>query len=77
MNGELIKTGMQAVLSPSQIVQVTAVIRRELTPIQQALQAGLTASQLVAEWSGTIAQLNCNVSLSDVANAENTLLWLT
>ncbi|KAA4657684.1 hypothetical protein F3B98_28965, partial [Bacteroides ovatus] len=26
---------------------------------------------MVAEWSGTIAQLNCNVSLSDVANAEN------
>ncbi|MCE8943972.1 hypothetical protein K0G28_27700 [Bacteroides faecis] len=71
MNGELIKTGMQTVLSPSQIVQVTAVIRKELTPIQKALQAGLTASQLVAEWSGTIAQLNCNVSLFDVANAEN------
>lgn len=70
MNGELIKTELQAVLSPSQIVQKTA-IRKELTPIQQALQAGSTASQLVAEWSGTIAQLNCNVSLSDVANAEN------
>lgn len=70
MNGELIKTELQVVLSPSQIVQKTA-IRKELTPIQQALQAGSTASQLVAEWSGTIAQLNCNVSLSDVANAEN------
>lgn len=70
MNGEVIKTELQVVLSPSQIVQKTA-IRKELTPIQQALQAGSTASQLVAEWSGTIAQLNCNVSLSDVANAEN------
>lgn len=39
--------------------------------MQQALQAGSTASQLVAEWSGTIAQLNCNVSLCDVANAGN------
>ena len=71
MNGELIKTGLQAVLSPLQIVRETAVIRKELTPIQQALQTGSTASQLVAEWSGTVAQLNCNVSLSDVANAEN------
>lgn len=71
MNGELIKAGMQAVLSPLQIVQETAVIRKELTPMQQALQAGSTASQLVAEWSGTIAQLNCNVSLCDVANAGN------
>ena len=71
MNGELIKTGMQTVLSPSQIVQETAVIRKELTPIQKALRAGSTASQLVTEWSGTIAQLNCNVSLFDVANAEN------
>ena len=70
MNGELIKTELQVVLSPSQIVQKTA-IRKELTPIQQALQAGSTASQLVAEWSGTIAQLNCNVALYDVANAEH------
>ena len=71
MNGELIKAEMQVVLSPSQIVQETAIIRKELTPIQQALQAGSTASRLVAEWSGTIAQLNCNVSLFDVANAKN------
>ena len=71
MNGELIKTGLQVVLRPSQIVQETIVTPKELTPIQQALQTGSTASQLVAEWSGTIAQLNCNVSLSDVANAEN------
>ena len=35
------------------------------------MQAGSTASRLVAEWSGTIAQLNCNVSLFDVANAKN------
>lgn len=26
---------------------------------------------MVAEWSGTIAQLNCNISLCDVANAGN------
>lgn len=71
MNGELIKAEMQVVLSPSQIVQETAIIQKELTPIQQALQAGSTASRLVAEWSGTIAQLNCNVSLFDVANAKN------
>ena len=71
MNGELIKTGLQVVLRPSQIVQETIVTQKELTPIQQALQTGSTASQLVAEWSGTIAQLNCNVALYDVANAEH------
>ena len=59
------------VLRPSQIVQETIVTQKELTPIQQALQTGSTASQLVAEWSGTIAQLNCNVALYDVANAEH------
>ena len=71
MNGDLIKTGLQVVLRPSQIVQETIVTPKELTPIQQALQTGSTASQLVAEWSGTIAQLNCNVALYDVANAEH------
>ena len=71
MNGELIYTGLQVVLRPSQIVQETIVTPKELTPIQQALQTGSTASQLVAEWSGTIAQLNCNVALYDVANAEH------
>ena len=71
MNGELIKTGLQVVLRPSQIVQETIVTPKELTPIQQALQTGSTASQLVAEWSGTIAQLNCNVALYDLANAEH------
>ena len=71
MNGEVIKTGLQVVLRPSQIVQETIVTPKELTPIQQALQTGSTASQLVAEWSGTIAQLNCNVALYDVANAEH------
>lgn len=71
MNGELIKTGLQVVLRPSQIVQETIVTPKELTTIQQALQTGSTASQLVAEWSGTIAQLNCNVALYDVANAEH------
>lgn len=71
MNGELIKAGLQVVLRPSQIVQETIVTQKELTPIQQALQTGSTASQLVAEWSGTIAQLNCNVALYDVANAEH------
>lgn len=70
MNGELIKTGIQAVLSPSQITRTTTVVT-ELTPIQQALQTGLTASQLVNEWSGTIAQLNCNVPLCDVVYADN------
>lgn len=37
--------------------------------MQKALRDGLTASQLVNEWSGTIAQLNCNVMLWDVANS--------
>lgn len=36
--------------------------------MQQSLRDGLTASQLVSDWSGTIAQLNCNVMLRDVAN---------
>lgn len=41
-----------------------------MTPIQTALQAGLTASQLVDSWGGTIAQLNCNFQLSEVVNSE-------
>lgn len=36
--------------------------------MQQSLRDGSTASQLVTDWSGTIAQLNCNVMLRDVAN---------
>lgn len=36
-----------------------------------ALQTGSTASQLVNDWSGTIAQLNCNIALSEVVAANN------
>ncbi|WP_230201959.1 hypothetical protein [Bacteroides neonati] len=36
-----------------------------------ALRNGSTASQLVNDWSGTIAQLNCNVTLSEVVAADN------
>lgn len=36
-----------------------------------ALRTGSTASQLVSDWSGTIAQLNCNVALAEVVNADN------
>lgn len=36
--------------------------------MQKNLQAGSTASRLVGDWSGTIAQLNCNVILQDVAD---------
>lgn len=36
-----------------------------------ALQTGSTDSQLVNDWSGTIAQLNCNVTLSEVVAADN------
>lgn len=35
-----------------------------------ALQVGLTALQLVDNWGGTIAQLNCNFQLSEVVNSE-------
>lgn len=35
------------------------------------LKNSLTASQLVNEWSGTSAQIRCNVDLYDVANADN------
>lgn len=35
------------------------------------LKNSLTASQLVAEWSGTSAQIRCNVDLHDVVNADN------
>lgn len=41
-----------------------------MTPIQTALQAGLTALQLADNWGGTIAQLNCNFQLSEVVNSE-------
>lgn len=37
--------------------------------MQLALKTGSTASQLVINWSGTAAQLNCNVMLPDVANS--------
>lgn len=39
--------------------------------MQLALQTGSTDSQLVNDWSGTIAQLNCNVTLSEVVAADN------
>lgn len=36
-----------------------------------ALQTGSTPSQLVNDWSGTFAQLNCNTSLAEVAGVDN------
>lgn len=70
MNGELVRTGIEAILSPLQLKDKKSV-PKTLTPIQKALQDGSTASQLVNDWSGTIAQLNCNVTLSDVVAADN------
>lgn len=66
MERELIKTGLQAILSPSQL-QKPVPAKRELTPLQASLRAGSTASQLAVEWGGTIAQLNMNAPLYDVA----------
>lgn len=42
-----------------------------MTIRQELLKISSTASQLVAEWSGTTAQLNCAVALQDVVNADN------
>lgn len=71
MSEKPIKAVLNILLSPSQIARNTAITEKKLTLRQQALRNGSTASQLVAEWSGTIAQLNCNVSLREVANADN------
>ena len=62
---------MAAVLSPSQLV-TDRQVRTDgtLTPLQQNLRNGLTASQLVDNWSGTTAQLSCNISLDDVIRRE-------
>ncbi|UVV61723.1 DUF4373 domain-containing protein [Bacteroides fragilis] len=66
MEVELVKTTLHAVLSPSQL-QKPCVRKKELTPLQISLKTGSTASQLVDEWGGTIAQLNMGASLYDVA----------
>lgn len=62
---------MTAVLHPSQLVEGEArPAAMELTPLQQNLKTGLTVSQLVDSWSGTTAQLNCNLSIDDVIRHE-------
>lgn len=66
MEVELVKTTLHAVLSPSQL-QKPCVRKKELTPLQISLKTGSTASQLVDEWGGTIAQLNMGAPLYDVA----------
>ena len=66
MEVELVKTTLHAVLSPSQL-QKSCVRKKELTPLQISLKTGSTASQLVDEWGGTIAQLNMGAPLYDVA----------
>ena len=71
MNGELIKTKLDIVVSPSQLRQSVLENRIGLTIRQELLKISSTASQLVAEWSGTTAQLNCAVALRDVVNADN------
>lgn len=55
----------EIILSPLQLQQRQG--QKDLTPVQKALKNGLTASQLVSEWSGTEAQLKCGYSLEDVA----------
>lgn len=42
-----------------------------MTPIQQELKRSLTQSQLVREWSGTIAQINVKQNLLVIAGAKN------
>lgn len=66
MEVELVKTTLHAVLSPSQL-QKPCVRKKELTPLQISLKTGSTASQLVDEWGGTIAQLSMGAPLYDVA----------
>lgn len=62
---------MTAVLHPSQLVEgEVRPVTVELTPLQQNLKTGLTVSQLVDSWSGTTAQLNCNLSIDDVIRHE-------
>lgn len=68
MDKEIMKGPLRTVFSPLQIVPNTELRPKILTPLQRALQTGSTASQLVNDWSGTIAQLNCNVMLRDVVN---------
>ena len=60
------KTTMPVILSQLQI-RPQQEPEKELTPMQVALRNGSTASQLVDEWSGTRAQLQCNYTLRDVA----------
>lgn len=57
-------------MSPAQLTKEKQNSEVALTPTQMALQAGLTALQLVDNWGGTIAQLNCNFQLSEVVNSE-------
>ena len=70
MNGELIKTGLAIVLHPDQLRKVASVSQTGLTSRQELLKSSLTASQLVDEWSGTPAQLNCDIGLDIAADAE-------
>ncbi|MGL5980220.1 MAG: DUF6633 family protein [Phocaeicola sp.] len=56
----------ETVLTPSQLPKR---LNKELSERQRKL-LGLTASQLVAEWSGTIAQLKCNIHLDDAVEMD-------
>lgn len=56
-------------MSPGQIPQ-SRKKPETLTPLQQTLRNGSTASQLVDNWSGTQAQLNCNLTLAQAIRIE-------
>lgn len=57
------------IMSPGQIPQ-SRKKPETLTPLQQTLRNGSTASQLVDDWSGTQAQLNCNLTLAQAIRIE-------
>lgn len=57
------------IMSPGQIPQ-SRKKPETLTPLQQTLRNGSTASQLVDNWSGTQAQLNCNLTLAQAIRIE-------
>lgn len=63
----------QLILRPSDW-KTTAVVQHgetPLTPLQLALRQSLTASQLVDEWSGTLAQINVKQDIMEVASKSN------
>lgn len=60
----------EVIMSPAQLTREKQPSEVVLTPMQKALKAGLTALKLVDSWSGTMAQLNCNVQLSEVVNSQ-------